>query len=126
MTDHEMNKIWCEAIAAGVKAGDEVNPTPMVVERHANPLNDNSEVVESWHVPDGLCGFGWVVIKPATSRFVRWLKKNDIGDRHWKGGWCYWIHNHNQSYERKRANARAMAEVLNSYGIKTTAGSALD
>lgn len=33
------------------------------------------------------CGFGWVVIRPANSSFVKYLKANNIGTKNWNGGW---------------------------------------
>lgn len=119
--------LYCKARLAGLAAGDNHTPRPMTVEAHANPLDDSSKVVKSYHVPEGLCGFAWVNIKPGTSRFARFLKDKGYGrtDSYY-GGVTIWISNHGQSYERKRAHAAAFAAVLTGAGISATAMSRLD
>jgi hypothetical protein len=105
---------------AGIKAGNEAIPTPMVV------VNDSTqEVVDV--VDDGLCGFAWINIKPARGAFVNYLKAREWGSRdEYYGGYTIWVSNFNQSVTRKYAYARAFAEVLNQYGIKAYAASRLD
>ena len=62
------------------------------------------------------CGFGWVVLKPATHPYVRALKKAGVGDKHWNGGWSLWgsrLHNRStQSVSVHYAAARAYAQVI--------------
>lgn len=121
-------QIYAEAIEAGVRAGNNHNPTPMIVQQHANPLDDNSPVVRTFEpVMGGVCGFAWVNIKPGNSSFCRWLKSQGIVDHvSYYGGYDLWCSDFNQSMERKEAWADAIAKVLNSYGIKAHSMSRMD
>lgn len=60
------------------------------------------------------CGFAWVELRPATHPFVRWLKKNKIGDRHWSSGWMLWNPGGfaGQQVDQKVAGAQAWAKVV--------------
>lgn len=135
-----------DAIKAGRKAGQEHNPTPMVVEMHTDQLDDSSPVEQSWNVPDGVCGFAWVIIRCKSSMnrsFINALKKAGLvwtdpytygpeakgtilkRDSYY-GGYCYWVSDFNQSMERKEKFAHAFSEVLEKYGIESTPISRLD
>lgn len=119
--------LWNEAESAGRAAADACVPTPMVVQQRANMADDSSPVVKSWHVPSGACGFAWVTIRPATSSFARWLKKQGLGRRAYYGGIEVSAEMvGGQSIEIKTAWARAVADVLTKAGIKAHAGSRLD
>jgi hypothetical protein len=108
-------------------AGNNHNPTPMIVQQHANMADDNSPVVQSWNVPGGVCGFAWVNIKPATSKFCRWLKANNIVERvSYHGGYNLWCSDFGQSMERKEQWAGAVAQVLRKYGITARSMSRMD
>jgi len=122
----DWRKLYTEAHDAGMIAGAKALPTPMTVQQHASPFNDNSPVVKEWHVPEGACGFAWVTIRPGTCSFAKWLKKNDLASVAYGGGMQVWVHQFNQSVERKEAYAHAFAEVLRLHGIKAYAGSRLD
>jgi hypothetical protein len=103
--------LYSEAVNAGYDAGITCNPRPISLvnaDIRGNPL-PNSPV---YHCNEGMCGFAWVVIRPATSSFARWLRKNNFARTGYTGGLHIWISDHNQSYERKLAHARAMAEVF--------------
>lgn len=127
MNDQDFRKIYEEALQAGLEAGRNFKPTPMIVEEHKNMLDDNSPVVKEYFIADGVCGFAWVRIKPATQPFARWLKKVGIVDSpDYYGGYSIWCHEFNQSMQRKEAWAGAVAEVLNRYGIRCHAQSRLD
>lgn len=127
-----------EAREAGRNAGNGHTPQEMVVEQHSNPLNDGSPVVKSWRVPEGVCGFAWVRVKGKGRglEFIRALKKVGLaGDINsyavftkssGESGYVYWVHDHNQSYERKMKNAEAFAEVLREYDINAYASGRLD
>jgi hypothetical protein len=120
-------QLWLdEANKAGEEAVKAIKPTPVVVQQHVNMLDDSSPVVKQWVVPDGVCGFAWVHIKPATTPFVRWLKRNGIGRRSYYGGWDIPIHSYNQSYEKKMAHANAMAKSLCEKGINAYGDGRLD
>ena len=126
--DAEFNELWEKAKAAGLAAGDGSTPTPMRVVEHVNPFNDNSPVKTDYGIiADGACGFAWVNVKPGTSRFARWLKKNDYARTDsYEGGVTIWIGEHNQSVDRKSAHAHALANVLTEAGHKAYASSRLD
>jgi hypothetical protein len=130
MTNQEL---WNKAKEAGRQAVNELTPKPMIVQEHENMLDDSSPVKKEWFVADGVCGFAWVNIRPASRAgkndcdMVRWLRSNSIGryDDYTKA-WCYWISEYNQSMQKKEAYAEAMARVLSDDGIKAYAGSRLD
>ncbi len=107
--------IYDRAVEAGREAAKACTPTPMVVSQHANVLDDSSDVVQSWYVPAGICGFARVEM-PATSAFAKWLVQKGIARRQEKGiGINIW--EYNQSYELKCAHASAMARSLSDSGI---------
>ena len=119
--------ILSEAIAAGDKAMKECVPTPMVVQQHSQPFNDNSPVVKQWDVPDGVCGFAWVVVTPGTSSFARFLrKKGYTGSDYYSGGVTIHADGGGQSMERKIAWASAVAGVLQDNGIDASTRSRMD
>jgi len=122
----DFQTIYNEAHSAGMTAGNAHRPTPMTVQQHANPLNDNSPVVQQWHVAGGVCGFAEVIIKPATCAFVRYLRSKGIGRKSYYGGWSLWISEFGQSMECKEAYAHAFSKVLNDNGIKSYATSRMD
>ena len=65
-----------KAHEAGMAAIDGCVPTPMVVEQHESVFDDNSPVVESWYVSEGMCGFAWVKLKNARQSLVCWISFN--------------------------------------------------
>lgn len=125
--EKEFTDLFVKACGAGLAAGDRCTPVPMIVSEHVNPLNDNSPVKKSWHVPSGVCGFAWVSIRPGNSPFANWLKSLNLAKKDsYEGGVKIWIHNYGQSLERKEAYAHAFAEVLRDGGIKAYSGSRMD
>ena len=102
--------------------------SPMVVRQHASPFNDSSPVVKEWFVPEGPCGFAWVVINPARGPLVAELKRQKKGHKHYPAGYCVWMGqlNHTQSVEVLEAGANAYANVLQAAGVKCYADSRLD
>ena len=127
MTYTNCERIYQEAHEAGMKAAGNHTPTPMVVEQHSNMMNDNSPVVKSWVVSGGVCGFAWINIKPANSKFAKWLKANNIvQNRSYYGGYDIWVSHFGQSMELKEKYAHAFANILNSYGIKAYSMSRMD
>ena len=125
-------KLWSEALAAGTAAGEAVKPQGMLVIQHKNPMDDSSKVVQSWDVPEGPCGFAWVVVRPGGCSFARWVKANQAKlDQHvfkeyYGGMTVYYVHEFGQSIQRKTAFAHAFAEVLNKAGIKAHSMSRMD
>lgn len=118
--------IYRAAQTAGNFAGLRNTPVPMIVQQHASPMDDNSPVVQSWYEPEGMCGFAWVVIRPGTCAFAKWLVKKGYAKPAYGGGVSIWIGGYNQSVERKESHAIAMAEYLRKVGIKAYAQSRLD
>ena len=108
-----------DAHTAGIKAGEEIIPTPMVV------TNEDLSFVDV--VNDGLCGFAWINIKPARGSFVNYLKTFEVGSVNtYSGGYEIWVSHFGQSVTRKEAYAKAFAKVLRDYGINAIYGSRLD
>ena len=104
-------------------------PRPMVVQGHAHPLDDSSPVTEQWYVPEGVCGFANVVLKPATTKFAKWLKKEYNFEPAYRGGLHVSIYPFipsSQSYERNRQAAIAFARVLTLHGFNAIAESRVD
>lgn len=105
-----------DAIAAGVVAGKNALPEPMIVR--------NTQSDESWYVGEGVCGFAWVEFKGNT-KFARVVKQMFEGaDRNgvvmygnaYPSGKQLWISAFGQSYDRKSAMAGEIARVLKERG----------
>jgi hypothetical protein len=141
MTDVEAMDIYREALDAGHTALQACRPTPMVVQEHVNMLDDNSQVKQEWFVGDGVCGFAWVHMKckGVAGEFIRAMKRNGIaGGENDRGGnirinhdsyyhhYSFWVHEGNQSMQKKEAFAEAFADVLKKHGIVCHAGSRMD
>lgn len=126
LKDKQFQEIYNKAHEAGMAAVEKLNVVPMIVEGHANPLDDNSPVTKRYFVADGQCGFAWVVIKPANSSFSKWLVKNNLARKHYPSGISIWISYFNQSIQKKETYAYAFAKVLQEAGIKAQADSRLD
>lgn len=125
----EFEMLWIRAKLAGIEAGEGTTPEPMIVTKHANMADDSSPIEKAWFVPSGVCGFASIVIKPATSKFAKFVK--EIEGPHgtygsYYGGLGYSIGDYGQSYERKTAHAHAMAKVLGDAGIRTYVDARLD
>jgi hypothetical protein len=124
--DEAFRVLYEKARQAGLAAGLAEKPNPMTVVE-ADPLSGRPlSGGQRWHVPEGLCGFAWVTIRPGTCAFARWLRTNNLARKAYEGGMQIWIHDHNQSIERKEAHAHAMAQVFEAAGIIAYAGSRLD
>lgn len=118
--------IYQEAQEAGLKAGKEAIPTPMVVQAHANQLDDNSPVEKEYYVSEGMCGFAWVVVS-SNQAFARWLKAMEYGSHSsYERGTTIWARDFGQSITRKEAWAGAFAQVLTKNGIEAYNQSRLD
>ena len=102
---------------AGIKAGRECRPIPMVV--------STASGIAIECVDDGACGFAWIEF-PGNTAFGRWAKKQGIARSHYPSGLCVWVSEFGQSVDRKAAFAGAYAAVLVDAGIDAHAGSRLD
>lgn len=123
--------LFNEAWAAGLAAGEAAVPTVMVVGSPSTPLGSDLDPTKPIYVePEGPCGFAWVKVNPGNCSFAHWLNKTDRGRTSYPKGVSIWISAHNQSYERKVAHARAMADVLTASplleGVRIYAGGRLD
>lgn len=119
--------LWAKAEAAGLAAGSGASPTPMVVGEADGLSNKIKDGAPRYFVPEGACGFAWVVVRPGNSSFARWAKKFKDARPEYGGGTCVkWVREFNQSVERKEAYAHAFAKVLSEAGINASARSRLD
>jgi len=118
-TAREIARDWNIAHCDGMEAVARVRPTitPMVVVGNGR----------SYIVPDGLCGFAWLEIRPARGPLVTFLKKNGIGrvSQHHR---CYWVNisRFDQSLALKEAYANAVANSLREAGYEVSSGSRMD
>ena len=124
----EFQSLYDRANDAGRLAARGSKPVPMVVGEETAFMSgklDYSKPVEV--VNDGVCGFAWVNIKPATSAFAKWLKaKGYARSDNYYGGVTIWISDYNQSMTRKECHAAAMAKVLTEGGYKAYSNSRMD
>ena len=81
------------------------------------------------------CGFANVSIRPARGKFVSFMKKADIGDKGWNGGYrisYYDImpkdhpYSHTQSMSIKEEACEAFRDELRKYGLTVYAESRAD
>jgi len=110
-------EIFFEADAAGKAAVSTATINPMVVR--------NPQTKEEWFESDGPCGFAWIHFAGNTA-FGRWAKQQGFARPDYPKGLSYWVHDYNQSIQKKETYANAFANVLQSYGIKAYANSRMD
>jgi hypothetical protein len=122
----QIESIYTQAHNAGNVAVTQTTVTPMVVSQKANPLNDGSETINQWIVNDGVCGFASVIIKPANSKFAKFLVANQLARKHYAGGVSMSIRDFNQSLTKKEAYAEGFAKVLRDNGINAWVDSRMD
>lgn len=118
--------IYSQANDKGNAAVQMTTVQPMVVQQRENPLNDDSRLVREYFVSDGVCGFASVTVKPANSKFAKFLVANGLGRKAYNGGVSMSIRQFNQSLQKKEAYAYAFASVLNQHGIKAYVESRID
>jgi hypothetical protein len=123
-----VDEIYREAYEAGIKAGNGVQVTPMIVGTETSPFsNIIDETKQTYFVEGGVCGFAWVKIRPARGKFVQFLKDKEIGSKdNYEGGYTIWCHEFGQSLTRKEAFVQAFAKVLREYGIDAYGQSRID
>jgi hypothetical protein len=122
----QLQDIYQQAHYQGNVAVEMANVTPMIVQQRENPLDDGSKLVRQYFVSDGVCGFASVTVKPANSKFAKYLVENGLGRKGYGGGVCMSIRDFNQSLQKKEAYAYAFASVLNEHGIKAYVESRID
>ena len=134
MTKKTERAIFDEAMVYAEQVSARKVPQPMLVGSPKSFFNDEiDETKKTYFVAGGVCGFAWVVIKPAQGKFVKWLKEQGIGYKAYGGGWAIMAHPQNtknsplcQSLEINEAWARAFAEKLKENGVKASADSRMD
>lgn len=115
-------KVYAMAHEAGMEAATEAEPVAMVVT--GTGADGRSQ---SWYVPEGVCGFAWVTVRPANSSFAIWAKKTHGWRAAYSGGLQLWVSEFGQSMERKESYARAFAQVIrDELGLRCYAGSRMD
>jgi len=101
MTKRELDRIISDAESAGRVAAADCSPRPMHISGGYAP------------VTEGVCGFGWVKIRPANSALANRLKKaGKARTNNYNGGCDVWCSGYQQSYQRKMAFCEAYAEVI--------------
>ena len=126
-TKRQAQDLFSKAYSAGLEAGDAYTPRPMVVGTPTTPLgNDIDPSKRTYYVPDGVCGFAWIVIRPGNSSLARHAVRLGIGSKAYGGGVAIWIHDHRQSLERKQQHAHAYAKILSQAGVDAYAQSRID
>ena len=123
-----VDEIYREAYEAGIKAGNGVQVTPMIVGTETSPFsNIIDETKQTYFVEGGVCGFAWVKIRPARGKFVQFLKDKGVGYQNsYEGGYDLSCREFGQSLTRKEAFVQAFAKVLREYGIDAYGQSRID
>lgn len=119
-----LKDLFDRAHAAGMAAGQEHTPRPMNVVRQ-DPVT--GQVIERYApVLDGVCGFAWITIRPGNCAAAKYAKAHLQASIAYGGGMQIWVHQFNQSMERKERYANAFADVLREAGIRAWSGSRMD
>jgi len=130
-TPKDWRSIYQQAHTAGQVAADAAIPTPMLVGT-AVGLSDTIDTSKPVYiVRGGLCGFAYIIVRPATGGFVRWMREQQIGYKHYYGGWSVPARpltppDLSQSVEIKEKYAHAFANVLREHGINCSVETMLD
>ena len=92
-----------------LKAVKRVIPTPMFLKDYVEP------------VMDGYCGYAYIHFKDARNKFVKWLKKKNIGHKAYNNaGWDIWAETNSQSYDKAKKYADTFAKILRQNGVECT------
>jgi hypothetical protein len=125
--DAMFKQIFDEAWKAGEEAASALIPVGMFVGQPTTMFGNDIDFTKPVdYIPDGVCGFAWVKLRPANSPFANWLKKNGKARKAYDGGVDIWIGSYNQSMQKKEAHAAAMAESIRSHGISAYSMSRMD
>jgi len=133
-----------KAEAAGAEAMQELidsnEVAPMIVQQHADMMNDNSPVTEQWVVEGGCCGFASIRVKCTNGpsrKFISQLKKaglaggenshKDWSKSSYYGGFMKSFSGiGGQSLAYKEAYAYTYANILTAEGINTWVWTRMD
>lgn len=128
--DAEHRALLEQARAAAQAAYAECQPQPMLVYETLGLSDAPKPNGKAWMVSEGVCGFAWVKITPATSSFARWLSKHKLGHKSYYGGWdipvSVLVPSCGQSYDRAQQAARAAVRILREHNINCRMESRLD
>ncbi len=108
---NHFEETYRQADIAGIEAGNKIQPIAMVVNEHSNPLNDQSDIVKSYYVADGVCGFAWLELKGNTS-FGKWALAAHVARKGYPNGLAIWCHHFGQSMQRKTKWAHTVSQYL--------------
>ena len=125
MTIEQLHQMAHEkALQAGINS----EPIPMIVGDAKGLLSNEIDYTKKvYHVSEGVCGFAWVNIKPANSKFAKYLREIGVARKDsYRGGISMSVFEFGQSLTRKEAYADAYASTLREYGIKAYAESRMD
>lgn len=117
---NEYAKLVAKANEAGREAAMAANPQMIIVK------DGNGKIYDNGGKGYPICGFAWVVVKPNRGAFAKHLTGRAGFRKHYGGGISNWIGDYDQSYDMKRAHARAYAKVLSEAGYNAYADSRLD
>ena len=127
--DRKYGAILKRAHEAGMKAGNALTPTPMIVGTPTTLFgSDIDPTKQTYFVAGGVCGFAWCRIQGNTS-FGRWAKASPTSGfrkSEYHGGLLRSCHEFGQSMECKEAYMAAFCESLRSEGIAADAMSRMD
>jgi len=121
-----LQELFQKAKAAGLEAGQKAQVTPMVVMDADVLTGAPIPGGQKYFVPDGICGFASVIVKPGTCSLAKFLVKEGVARKSYYGGVAIPIREFNQSFARKEAAAYAMANVFAGAGIKAYVDSRVD
>lgn len=115
-TKVDFARLCAKAHAEGMKAGLAVGPSTMYI----------SDGSLTYAVPDGPCGFAWVLVRPSNSGLAKYLREQWRARQAYKGGTQLSVFEFGQSMIRKEAYATAMAKVFSEAGYQATPESRMD
>ena len=120
--------LFAEAVNAGKAAVAAAKVVPMVVGEAKGLLSNEIDYSkQTYFVEDGVCGFAAIIVKPANSKFAKFLKEMGIARRDsYNGGVRMPVHEYNQSLQNKEAYAYAFDKVLHEAGVNAHVESRMD
>ena len=145
--DKYFNHLMTKGHKAGMVAAEGTQVTPMVVTEDPDMLPAEKKP-KTWVVDEGVCGFAWIEIHPATGAFPKWVKKNAkrfggcwYNDKYYDNGLAgmdfgiykgyptglhMGTHLFGQGMTRKAAYCAGFANVLREAGINAYANNRMD
>ena len=103
-----------------------IHPAKQYLDAREQAVKAVNEYMEGKEEPM-YCGFANVSVRPARGKFVSFLKKADIGDSGWNGGYRISYYEimppdhefrHTQSMDIKEVACDAFADALKKYGLR--------